>query len=71
VQFHVGDVVTCLQKASLFLHLEMHLCQEHPPLCGRDHMAYRSSYFPVKVEKNSDMVWYEIVIAYVHNSPHN
>jgi splicing factor 3B subunit 3 len=81
VQFHVGDVVTCLQKASLipgggecliygtvmgsigalfaftsredvdfFSHLEMHLRQEHPPLCGRDHMAYRSAYFPVKVK---------------------
>ncbi|CAN6471238.1 unnamed protein product [Victoria cruziana] len=80
VQFHIGDVVTCLQKASLipgggeciiygsvmgslgallpftsredvdfFSHLEMHMRQEHPPLCGRDHMAYRSAYFPVKV----------------------
>ena len=80
VQFHVGDVVSSLQKASLipgggeciiygtvmgsvgaflpftsrddvdfFSHLEMHLRQEHPPLCGRDHMAYRSAYFPVKV----------------------
>lgn len=80
VQFHVGDVVTCLQKASLipgggecivfgtvmgsvgalhaftsrddvdfFSHLEMHMRQDHPPLCGRDHMAYRSAYFPVKV----------------------
>ncbi|EHA8592340.1 hypothetical protein COCNU_contig69433177G000010 [Cocos nucifera] len=80
VQFHVGDVVACLQKASLipgggecviygtvmgslgallaftsredvdfFSHLEMHMRQEHPPLCGRDHMAFRSAYFPVKV----------------------
>ncbi|PIA25532.1 hypothetical protein AQUCO_11100007v1 [Aquilegia coerulea] len=80
VQFHVGDVVTCLQKTSLipgggecliygtvmgclgallaftsredvdfFSHLEMHMRQEHPPLCGRDHIAYRSAYFPVKV----------------------
>lgn len=80
VQFHVGDVVSCLQRASLipgggecviygtvmgsvgamlpftsrddvdfFSHLEMHLRQEFPPLCGRDHMAYRSAYFPVKV----------------------
>lgn len=22
---------------------------EYPPLCGRDHLAYRSYYFPVKV----------------------
>lgn len=22
---------------------------EHPPLCGRDHLSFRSYYFPVKV----------------------
>ena len=80
VQFHIGDVLNCLQKASLipgggectmygtvmgsmgtllpftsrddvdyFSDLEMHLRQDHPPLCGRDHMAYRCAYFPVKV----------------------
>ncbi|CAL9043144.1 unnamed protein product, partial [Musa banksii] len=27
----------------------MHMRQEHPPLCGGDHMAFRSAYFPVKV----------------------
>ena len=26
----------------------MHLRIEEPPLCGMDHLAYRSSYFPVK-----------------------
>eukprot|EP00798_Chlamydomonas_sp_ICE-L_P023642 gene23642-9170_t len=77
--FHVGDTITSMQRASLqpggqeviiyatvmgsigalypftsredvdfFTHLEMHLRQEGPPLCGRDHMSYRSSYFPVK-----------------------
>ncbi|KAK1311917.1 hypothetical protein QJS10_CPA07g00290 [Acorus calamus] len=86
VQFHVGDAVTCLQKASLipgggecliygtvmgslgsllaftsredvdfFSHLEMHMRQEHPPLCGRDHMAYRSAYFPVKDVIDGDL----------------
>ncbi|XP_057733272.1 spliceosome-associated protein 130 A [Arachis stenosperma] len=86
VQFHVGDVVSCLQKASLipgggecivygtvmgsigalhaftsrddvdfFSHLEMHLRQDHPPLCGRDHMAYRSAYFPVKDVIDGDL----------------
>lgn len=86
VQFHVGDLVTCLQKASLipgggdciiygtvmgsmgallaftsredvdfFSHLEMHMRQEHPPLCGRDHMAYRSAYFPVKDVIDGDL----------------
>ncbi|KAL5994456.1 hypothetical protein ACLOJK_024506 [Asimina triloba] len=86
VQFHVGDVVTCLHKASLipgggeciiygtvmgslgaflpftsredvdfFSHLEMHMRQENPPLCGRDHMAYRSAYFPVKDVIDGDL----------------
>ncbi|CAI0443006.1 unnamed protein product [Linum tenue] len=86
VQFHVGDVVSSVQKASLipgggeciiygtmmgslgallpfnsrddvdfFSHLEMHLRQDHPPLCGRDHMAYRSSYFPVKDVIDGDL----------------
>ncbi|MFS7965063.1 putative transcription factor WD40-like family [Helianthus anomalus] len=56
VQFHVGDVVTWALLAftsrddvDFFSHLEMHMQQEHPPLCVRDHMAYRSAYFPVKV----------------------
>ncbi|KAF3638274.1 hypothetical protein FXO38_23312 [Capsicum annuum] len=31
--------------------LEMHLRQELPPLYDRDHMAYRSSYFPVKLQQ--------------------
>lgn len=31
-----------------FHNLEMHLRQENPPLCGRDHMAYRGYYFPIK-----------------------
>jgi len=78
-QFHVGDMVTSLNKVALvpggeevlcystitgaigillpfsaredvefFGHLEMHMRQEAPPLCGRDHLAYRSYYFPVK-----------------------
>lgn len=31
-----------------FSHLEMHLRQENAPLCGRDHLAFRSYYSPVK-----------------------
>ena len=38
-----------------FSHLEMHLRQEHPPLSGRDHMSYRSSYFPVKDVIDGDL----------------
>ena len=80
INFHIGEVVTSLQKATLipggseslvyttlsggigmmvpftshedqdfFQHLEMYMRQEFPPLCGRDHLSYRSYYFPVKV----------------------
>lgn len=38
-----------------FLHLEMHLRQDHPPLCGRDHLSYRSAYFPVKDVIDGDL----------------
>lgn len=31
-----------------FQTLEMHLRSEEPPLCGRDHLAFSSSYFPIK-----------------------
>ena len=80
IQFHVGEVITGLCKASLipggadvllystvhggigafvpfvsredvdfFSHLEMHMRQVNPALCGRDILSYRSYYFPVKV----------------------
>ena len=83
IQFHVGEVITHLSKASLvpggasnliygtihggigalvpfvsrddidfFSALEMHMRQSFLPLCGRDHMAFRSYYFPVKVIRN-------------------
>jgi len=79
VQFHVGELVTSIERTPLvpggadvllyttiggavgafvpfisredidfFMHLEMHMRQHSVPLCGRDHMAYRSAYFPVK-----------------------
>ncbi|PWA85794.1 hypothetical protein CTI12_AA144660 [Artemisia annua] len=41
VHFHVGDV--------------MYMRHEHPPLCGRDHMAYRPAYFPVKDVIDGDL----------------
>ena len=44
---------TSREDVDFFSHLEMHLRQEHPPLLGRDHMAFRSSYFPVKVGRNA------------------
>jgi len=33
----------------------MHLRQESSPLCGRDQLSYRSSYFPVKDVVDGDM----------------
>ncbi|GAA5860506.1 hypothetical protein JCM3774_006190 [Rhodotorula dairenensis] len=84
--YHVGDIVTSLQKASLvaggrdlllytgllgtvgvlipfvsnedvdfFTTLEMHLRSEAPSLCGRDHLAYRSAYTPVKAVVDGDL----------------
>ncbi|KAK9824249.1 hypothetical protein WJX72_008915 [[Myrmecia] bisecta] len=86
VSFHVGDIVTGLNRAAMqpggqesiiygtlmgsigallpftsredvdfFQHLEMHLRQEHPPVSGRDHMAYRGYYYPVKDVIDGDL----------------
>ena len=30
--------------------------QENPPIAGRDHLAYRSSYFPVKNVIDGDLL---------------
>ncbi|KAJ3101047.1 Splicing factor 3B subunit 3 [Phlyctochytrium planicorne] len=88
-EFHVGETVTSLQKASLvaggrevllyttlmgrigvlvpfvskddvdfFQSLEMHMRQEEPPLCGRDHLSYRSYYTPVKNVIDGDFCEY-------------
>ena len=35
--------------------LEMHMRQEAPPLSGRDHLAYRGSYLPVKNVVDADL----------------
>lgn len=42
---------TAHEEQDFFQHLEMHMRSENPPLCGRDHLSYRSYYFPVKVSK--------------------
>lgn len=86
INFHIGEVVTSLQKATLipggseslvyttlsggigmmvpftshedqdfFQHLEMYMRSEFPPLCGRDHLSYRSYYFPVKNVIDGDL----------------
>lgn len=38
-----------------FQNLEMHMRTENSPLCGRDHLSYRSYYFPVKNVIDGDM----------------
>lgn len=43
------------EDVNFFQHLEMHLRQESPPLLGRDHMAYRSAYAPVKDVIDGDL----------------
>jgi len=84
--FHVGEVVLSLQKATLipggseslvyttitgsvgivvpftshedhefFQHLEMHMRSENAPVCGRDHLSFRSYYYPVKNVIDGDL----------------
>lgn len=47
--------LTSRTDVDLFQHLEMHMRQEAPPLLGRDHVAYRSSYVPVKDVIDGDL----------------
>jgi len=84
--FHVGEVILSLQKATLipggseslvyttlsgsigvlvpftthedhdfFQHLEMYMRSENPPLCGRDHLSFRSYYYSVKNVIDGDL----------------
>lgn len=46
---------TSREEVDFFNHLEMHMRQENAPLCGRDHMAFRSYYFPVKDVIDGDL----------------
>eukprot|EP00397_Hematodinium_sp_SG-2012_P002911 GEMP01002919.1.p1 GENE.GEMP01002919.1~~GEMP01002919.1.p1 ORF type:complete len:1075 (+),score=238.62 GEMP01002919.1:465-3689(+) len=39
---------TAREECDFFQHVEMMMRQEKQPLCGRDHMMFRSFYFPVK-----------------------
>ena len=51
----IGGAIGCLvsfmskDEVDFFTNLEMHVRSEYPPLCGRDHLAYRSYYAPCKV----------------------
>lgn len=40
---------TSREDHDFFQHLEMHMRSENSPLCGRDHLSFRSYYYPVKV----------------------
>lgn len=84
--FHIGEVITSLQKATLipggseslvyttlsgavgmlvpfsshedydfFQHLEMHMRAEMPSLVGRDHLAFRSYYYPLRNVIDGDL----------------
>lgn len=43
------------EDVEFFQTLEMHLRTEAPPLCGREHMMFRSSYFPVQAAIDGDL----------------
>ena len=47
--FNASVLHPSVQDHDFFQHLEMHMRSEFPPLCGRDHLSFRSYYFPVKV----------------------
>jgi len=95
IQFHVGEVITGLCKASLipggadvliystvhggigafvpfvsredvdfFSHLEMHMRQVNPALCGRDILSYRSYFFPVKNVIDGDLCEQYTILDY-------
>ncbi|CAH0482135.1 unnamed protein product [Peronospora belbahrii] len=46
---------TSREDVDFYTHLEMYMRQEKPPLCGRDHLSYRSYYIPVKNVTDGDL----------------
>lgn len=46
---------TSREDFDFFQHLEMHMRNENPPLCGRDHLSYRCFYYPVKNVIDGDL----------------
>jgi len=53
----IGMLVPFLSRDEyeFFQTLEMHMRVEFPPLCGRDHLSYRSFYAPVKNVVDGDL----------------
>lgn len=47
---------TSREDHDFFQHLEMHMRSENSPLCGRDHLSFRSYYYPVKVCIHNDIL---------------
>lgn len=47
--------MTVKDDFEFFQTLEMHMRAENQPLCGRDHLAFGSSYFPIKNIVDGDM----------------
>ncbi|ETN79202.1 hypothetical protein NECAME_09920 [Necator americanus] len=43
------------QEYDFFQNLEMHVRANFPPLCGRDHLAFRSYYHPCKNVIDGDL----------------
>ncbi|KAI9916391.1 hypothetical protein PsorP6_018104 [Peronosclerospora sorghi] len=43
------------EDVDFYTHLEMYMRQEQPPLCGRDHLSYRSYFIPVKNVTDGDL----------------
>jgi splicing factor 3B subunit 3 len=43
------------EDVDFFQHLEMHLRAENAPLCGRDHLSFRSAYVPSKNVVDGDL----------------
>ncbi|ORY51005.1 hypothetical protein BCR33DRAFT_676481 [Rhizoclosmatium globosum] len=56
----IGILIPFVSKEDVdfFQSLEMHMRQTAPPLCGRDHIAFRGSYFPVKNVVDGDLCEY-------------
>ncbi|CAI4225254.1 unnamed protein product [Auanema sp. JU1783] len=53
----IGILVPFISKDehAFFQNLEMHVRSEFPPLCGRDHLAFRSYYHPCKDVVDGDL----------------
>ena len=54
----IGALLPLTSRASVdfFSQLELYMRQENSPICGRDHLAYRSAYFPVKNVIDGDLL---------------